>query len=197
MGQWHPAGSASERAHLQDVGELAYMGGKQQQSWEWICNHPARFAELTADRFCYYWMPPDHMWPPSASTAPTPCSGLWSGRTGIAGLSRLSSLVIGGVGLSGAGRQAVACLHDYHVEMRDRYPTFALSVLLTFQLAAVGVRAGRDLVPLPPLDGKDKTLLNGSRPFAHFLGREEGGVRGNRNCLTLTGSLLPRFRARR
>jgi hypothetical protein len=144
--QWHPAGSASERAHLQQVGEFAYMREKQHEALEWIGNHPGRFAELTANRFGYYWMPPEHMWSPSASMrafrAPVYC------LAGLGSFLCLAYLVIGGHGsrwLVGAALIGPSLVYLItHVDMRYRYLTFAISVLLTAHLVVeVGMRVGR------------------------------------------------------
>lgn len=132
---WHPAGSANQRVHLKEVGELAYMKEKQSQALDWIAHHPGRFVELTANRFRYYWFPAADLWTPNA-----PLQGLRVWIFGISGLGALAGLVylIGSrhrsrwlVAAAVMGPSLVYLIT--HVDSRYRYPTLALSVLLGCQ----------------------------------------------------------------
>lgn len=51
----HPQMSRREAARMRQLGETAYFREKKQQGQQWILAHPAKFAELTAKRFTYFW----------------------------------------------------------------------------------------------------------------------------------------------
>jgi hypothetical protein len=129
---WHPGGSRSERARLQEIGELNYMREKQREALQWIAGHPRQFLVLTADRFRYYWFPGRDMWSPHG-----PALGLKALVYCAASIGCFAGLLILFVKrypcrwlvLAAA---FVPCLSYLvtHVDMRYRYPTFGLSLLL-------------------------------------------------------------------
>jgi hypothetical protein len=130
--RWHPGGSRSERARLQEIGELSYMREKQREAWQWIAGHPGRFLALTADRFRYHWFPGPDMWSPTA-----PAVGFKALVYCAASIGCFAGLLILFVQrypcrwlmLAAA---FVPCLSYLvtHVDARYRYPTFGLSILL-------------------------------------------------------------------
>jgi 4-amino-4-deoxy-L-arabinose transferase-like glycosyltransferase len=56
-----------ELQKFQNMGELAYAEACKQQAFDWIRQHPGRFAVISLKRFFYYW---NGVPRPSASTSP-------------------------------------------------------------------------------------------------------------------------------
>ena len=59
-GWLHPIDNIAERNKYVRMGEVAYMGEKQQQAMQWIVSHPHREAELFKDRFIATWAGTPH-----------------------------------------------------------------------------------------------------------------------------------------
>ena len=53
----HPNGNLNEARKVLELGEPKYFELRQQEALHWIGDHPARFLELTAMRFVFFWMP--------------------------------------------------------------------------------------------------------------------------------------------
>ena len=53
----HPNRSKVECRRLIEMGEVAYNADKMRQFKAWLAANPGRFAELTAQRFFYFWIP--------------------------------------------------------------------------------------------------------------------------------------------
>jgi hypothetical protein len=53
----HPAGSVAEAQMVRDLGEAAYFKLKMRQATDWIKAHPARSAQLVAERTWLFWSP--------------------------------------------------------------------------------------------------------------------------------------------
>ncbi len=53
----HPNASLKEALQVRDLGEPAYNHTRQQQTEQWVRQHPRRFMTLTAERLAAYWMP--------------------------------------------------------------------------------------------------------------------------------------------
>jgi hypothetical protein len=132
----HPMGSPKERARLREIGELSYMREKQELAVAWIVAHPWEFARLTAMRLRLHWMP-----------TPAMCS-----ENGLVGLVKAGLLTGTGL-LALAGLARFLLVRDpyrwlwvaivvgpslahvvTHVDVRYRYPIFALSMLVSVDL---------------------------------------------------------------
>jgi hypothetical protein len=128
----HPFCNPVERAHCQEVGELAYMREKQNLGLHWIAGHPGRFVLLTVQRFRYFWFPAADLWEPDDPR------GFWKALAfGVAG----GGCLLGLAWLFRARETyrwlllaaVVGPSLPYmivHVEARYRYPTQCLTVLL-------------------------------------------------------------------
>jgi hypothetical protein len=55
--QYHPTGSLKEAKMLLRMGEVNYDRKRTKDTDAWILSHPARFAQLTAARIFYFWLP--------------------------------------------------------------------------------------------------------------------------------------------
>lgn len=55
MAYMQPNLNQLELEKFQDMGELAYAQDCKQQAFDWIREHPARFATISLKRFFYYW----------------------------------------------------------------------------------------------------------------------------------------------
>jgi hypothetical protein len=53
----HPSHDVAELRQVQTLGELGYNRLKLQMAAMWIKEHPWRFAQLTAERWTYFWAP--------------------------------------------------------------------------------------------------------------------------------------------
>jgi len=53
----HPSGNLSEARKVLELGEPKYFELRRQEALHWIGDHPARFLELTAMRFFFFWLP--------------------------------------------------------------------------------------------------------------------------------------------
>jgi hypothetical protein len=133
LARTHPVSDLRERAHLKEIGELAYMREKGQLAQEWIAANPGAFARLTLERARLYWLPPESLWDagsPGRRLKPF-VFGLLSlgGFLGLAGLFRSQHpyrwlfLAL----LLGPSLIYVVT----HVNPRYRYFTFWVSALLT------------------------------------------------------------------
>lgn len=149
----HPYDSAAERTRLMSVGELAYMREKRDTALRWIAAHPARTLELTLIRLRLFWFPD---WDTFASGPIAPF------RVGIAWLLNAGALANLAYSIFTGRRHAWLLAASLigpslvyvvtHVDERYRYPTYALSALLAFDLlfAALGaVGRGRPSLPAP------------------------------------------------
>ncbi len=58
----HPLSQHKEGERVRQMGEAAYNQAKKKEALLWISNHPARFFQLTVQRFVYSWFPPMHRW---------------------------------------------------------------------------------------------------------------------------------------
>ena len=92
LARTHPVSNLRERAHLREVGELAYMREKEQTAREWIVHNPTAFARLTLERVRLYWLPPELLWDagsPGRRLKPWVFAGLSvAGFLGLVGLFR-------------------------------------------------------------------------------------------------------------
>ena len=61
-GWLHPIDNVAERAKYVRLGELAYMQQKKRDTIGWVKAHPARAAELSAQRFVATWLGTPHPW---------------------------------------------------------------------------------------------------------------------------------------
>lgn len=134
---FHPYTSKAECAHLKAIGELAYMREKQHQALTWISDHPRRFVELTFTRAQAFWLPPVDMWGPSTSARGLKAAFFWLVTLGTIG--GLACLLHGrhpcaGLLLGGIIGPALIYLFT-HVDLRYRYPIFALSTLVACEAA--------------------------------------------------------------
>ncbi len=59
----HPLQNAGEARKIQQVGEVAYNRRLMQTAVAWVKAHPIRFAQLTAQRFWFTWIPQAPEWP--------------------------------------------------------------------------------------------------------------------------------------
>ena len=55
--EYHPTGSLKEAKILLRMGEVKYDRMRTDDTMAWIRSHPARFAQLTAARVFYFWLP--------------------------------------------------------------------------------------------------------------------------------------------
>jgi hypothetical protein len=141
----HPYPNKLEQAHYKEIGELAYYKEKQQLALRWIGEHPLQFLGLTVLRFRWYWFPISSMWPSWTPLRVATALSYWP--FGLGCLLGVASLVRGRhpyrwfvvAAVFGPSLAYMAT----HVDPRYRYPTFALSVLVTCHytlpaLAALG-----------------------------------------------------------
>lgn len=54
---YHPFASRDAAIKLQREGEVAYNRGLLRDALDWVVDHPANFARLTALRVVYFWFP--------------------------------------------------------------------------------------------------------------------------------------------
>lgn len=54
----HPMFSSEQLQDLKRLGELSYNHDRERRALHWISDHPARFGELTLNRFLFFWFPP-------------------------------------------------------------------------------------------------------------------------------------------
>jgi hypothetical protein len=131
--QHHPSASKAEQATIKEIGELAYMNEKARLGKEWIRDHPWQFLGLTVTRFRLYWFPQSEMWTAETS-ARLFKSCLFSGFS-VAAFVCLAYLfwVRHPYRWLLAATLIGPCLPYLitHVDLRYRYPTFWLSVLLS------------------------------------------------------------------
>ncbi|MFL6451662.1 MAG: hypothetical protein ACJ746_28890 [Bryobacteraceae bacterium] len=53
----HPLKNAAQARQVQQIGEVEYNRRLKQKAFEWVREHPSRFAQLTALRIWYMWAP--------------------------------------------------------------------------------------------------------------------------------------------
>jgi hypothetical protein len=133
----HPYLNRKECMKLMQLGEIAYMKQKQQETFKWIQDNPKSFIKLTLKRFWFFWFPSENMWA-SDGTANISKSlifclislgmfcGIW--RLGLIGHPsiRLFTSAIFGFSLS---------YMITHISLRYRYPVSGLSMLLACDFA--------------------------------------------------------------
>jgi hypothetical protein len=166
----HPHACAAERQRVRDLGELAYMREKKAQATDWIAAHPGRFLELTATRFVMYWFPPPLLWDPPTGPA-TWAKALAYAAVGLGGFV--------GLGLLFVRRHPHRWLYAAfllgpslpylvtHVDLRYRYPTFWVSMILTCEVVAVTARwAAARLRPPVAVGRSSKAVWESGEPLA-------------------------------
>lgn len=132
----HPFEHDGERRRLLEIGEYAYMKDRQHEALHWIGTHPAEFIELTWHRFVLYWFPPPNLW--SSSSTGRGVKSLIFVFIGAAAFIELIWLLVvrqrQALLLSAAAMLPGLPYFVTHVDPRYRYPVFALSTLLAFDL---------------------------------------------------------------
>jgi hypothetical protein len=141
----HPHPNAAECQKLADMGELAYMRGRQAEAMAWIKANPDRFAELTAQRFRMFWFPGREMFNKSSlsTTVKIISFGVISALMFLSLLrlawTRNRSFALLAASLFGATFIYLIT----HVELRYRLPIHAVTALLAADAAlafALGFR---------------------------------------------------------
>jgi hypothetical protein len=128
----HPYDNPAEIEHLKKIGEVAYMRGHQHEAAEWIRDHPDEFLTLTASRLRMYWFPPADLWAPGDRGRL-----LRAGTYALAGAGAVVGLAVlfwwrnpyRWLLLAALAGPCVAHAIT-HVDVRYRYPTLPLSVLV-------------------------------------------------------------------
>lgn len=78
--KYHPLQSKSQAEQVRALGEVEYNREASQEALNWIREHPAKFAKVTAQRIFYYWFEPLPGQMPKA---------VWLGLIGLVGLAGL------------------------------------------------------------------------------------------------------------
>jgi hypothetical protein len=133
----HPIISAEENERVQRQGELAYMREQGQIARDWIANHPGNFAALTARRFQQFWFPSRGIFWSASPRRGQIFAAVFgvSGALALAGLLWLVEARQRYRWLFVAGLFGPALLHLLtHLHGRYRYPIFALSLLVAFEV---------------------------------------------------------------
>jgi hypothetical protein len=132
----HPFRDQFEFQHLVQVGERTYMQEKMRTALDWISTHPGQFLTLTLRRFLIYFAPPVSFWKPSDPLRHF--KAIFLSLIAFAALVELGRLLYlkHSTGLLFASAIFGSSLIYFitHVEIRYRYPIFALLVLLTCNL---------------------------------------------------------------
>jgi len=58
----HPFSQAKENERIRRMGELAYNQARLKEALTWIRSHPARFAQLSVQRYTLFWFPIMRRW---------------------------------------------------------------------------------------------------------------------------------------
>ncbi len=132
FGRHHPFMVPAERAHLTEVGEVAYMREKQELAKRWILDHPQRFLLLTMKRAQLYFFPTPSLWPGGAAAKTAKALAL----SLLSLLACVSLLPLARDGLVRPAMLAAALVGPAlpylvsHIDARYRYPTHHLMLLL-------------------------------------------------------------------
>lgn len=132
----HPSTSPREKGRLVEMGELAYMRERGRQGRAWILEHPAQFVFLCGRRLEYFWFPPADMWGAGLANEAKSYACLALSLAMCAGLvllfwQRHSCRWLLAAALLGGSLPYILT----HVDLRYRYPVFALSTLIACDVA--------------------------------------------------------------
>jgi hypothetical protein len=128
----HPFSSAAQRAHLRDVGELAYMSEKRSAAIQWMCASPREALALIARRFRLFWFPPSRLWVSSSRGRGLKAASFsLIALLALLELARLARARHDRAWLLAAAVSGPSIVYLLtHVDPRYRYPVFALTTLL-------------------------------------------------------------------
>ncbi len=134
----HPFTSVEERGRLQSMGEAAYMKDKQREALRWMAAHPVQTLSLTVSRFRLFWFPPTTMWDEGSSAGRFKSIAIsLVGAGALLNLMYLALTKHPRAWLLGAAAIGPSLIYMVtHVDLRYRYPTFGLCMLLSFDLLA-------------------------------------------------------------
>jgi hypothetical protein len=167
----HPYNSKVEQQELAELGEREYMRQRMDRAVRWIEANPDQFATLTLSRLEMLWFPPTKLWIDGGSVrSPTVCLFSFFGLCGLVSLfwSRHAERWLFGIAALLPGIPYIVT----HVDLRYRYPTWIMSVLLASIFLDTSVRALRSRTsnkPTPDLGARigsfaDRQIGRAPRP---------------------------------